>query len=70
MTGKTRRQAGDRLKDRSDIGRVEFPIERLMEFREAGATCVYIESALENDCGLGNRALTRPKRPRGHSSHK
>ncbi len=37
----------DRLKDRSDIGAVEFPIEKLMEFRDAEVSCVQIEAAME-----------------------
>ena len=34
MTGKKRTLEKDRLKDRSDIGEVESPIEKLMEFRD------------------------------------
>ena len=46
MTSKTHGSKKDRLKDRSDIGVVEFPIEKLMEFRDANASCVHIEAAL------------------------
>ncbi len=50
--GKKHTHSKDRLKDRSDIGAVEFPIEKLMEFRYASASCVHIEAALEADRGL------------------
>ena len=52
MTGKNHRRAKDRLKDRTNIGAVEFPIEKLMAFRDAEASCVHIEAALEADRGL------------------
>ncbi len=52
MTGKKRRPEKDRLKDRSDIGEVESPIEKLMEFRDASASCVHIEAAMAADRGL------------------
>ena len=52
MTGKKRTLDKDRLKDRSDIGDVEFPIEKLMEFRDASASCIHIEAAMEADRGL------------------
>ena len=52
MTSKKHRHKKDRLKDRTDIGAVEFPIEKLMAFREAEASCVHIEAALEADRGL------------------
>ncbi len=48
-------------KDRSDIGAVEFPIEKLMEFRDARASCVHIEVALEADRGLTGNARKRLK---------
>ncbi len=54
MTGKKRTPEKDRLKDRSDIGNVEFPIEELMKFRDASASCVHIEAAIEADRGLIN----------------
>ncbi len=57
MTGKKPKHHKDRLKDRSDIGAVEFPIEKLMEFRDASASCVHIEAAMEN-----NRSLTDTKK--------
>ncbi len=45
----------DRLKNRQDIGAVEFPIEKLMVFREASASCVHIEAAMDVDRGLIGR---------------
>ncbi len=42
----------DIVKDRKDIGVVEFPIEKLMKFRDASASCVHIEAAMEADRGL------------------
>jgi hypothetical protein len=42
----------DRVKDRSNIGVVEFPIEKLMEFRLAEASCVHIEAAMEADINV------------------
>ncbi len=52
MTGKKGTLEKDRLKDRSDIGEVEFAIEKLMKFRDASASCVHIEAAMEADRGL------------------
>ncbi len=52
MKGKKRTPEKDRLKDRSDIGEVEHPIEKLMKFRDASASCVHIEAAMEADRGL------------------
>ena len=61
MTGKKRTLGKDRLKARSDIGEVEFPIEKLMEFRDASASCVHIEAAMEADRGLTGTGKQRPK---------
>jgi len=52
MTDKSPKQSRDRLKNRADIGKVEFPIEKLMEFRDASASCVHIEAAMDKDHGL------------------
>ncbi len=52
MTGTKHTLEKDRLKDRSDIGKVEFPIEKLMKFRDANASCVHIEAAMEAGRGL------------------
>ena len=52
MTSNKHRHKKDRLKDRTDIGAVEFPIDKLMAFRDAEASCVHIEAALEADRGL------------------
>lgn len=41
-------------KNRKDIGKVVFPIEKLMAARAANASCVHIESDLESDSGLTN----------------
>ncbi len=51
----------DRLKDRSDIGEVEFPIEKLMAFRDASASCVHIEAAMEANRGLTELIKKHPK---------
>ena len=51
----------DRLKDRTDIGAVEFPIEKLMKFRDASVSCVHIEAALEADRGLTDPVRKHPK---------
>lgn len=51
----------DRLKDRSDIGTVEPPIETLMKFREASASCVHIEAAMDTGHSLIDRRKKRPK---------
>ncbi len=61
MTGKKRTLEQDRLKDRSDIGEVEFPIEKLMKFRDASASCVHIEAAMVADRGLTDTGKKRPK---------
>ncbi len=61
MKRKKRRPEKDRLKDRSDIGEVEFPIEKLMKFRDASASCVHIEAAMEADRGLTDTGKKRPK---------
>ncbi len=61
MTGKKRTLYKDRLKDRSDIGDVEFPIEKLMELRDASASCIHIEAAMEADRGLTGPGKKLPK---------
>ncbi len=61
MTGKKHTSKKDRLKDRSDIGVVEFPIEKLMRFRDASASCVHIEAAMEADRGLTDKGKKHPK---------
>ncbi len=61
MTGKKRTLDKDRLKDRSDIGDGEFPIEKLMEFRDASASCIHIEAAMEADRGLTGTGKKPPK---------
>ncbi len=61
MKGKKRKIQKDRLKDRSDIGEVELPIEKLMEFRDASASCVHIEAAMEADRGLTGTGKKHPK---------
>ena len=35
----------DIVKDRKEIGVVEFPIEKFMKFRDATDSCVHIEAA-------------------------
>ena len=61
MAGKKHTSRKDRLKDRSDIGTVEFPIEKLMEFRDASASCVHIEAAMDTNRGLTDRRRKPPK---------
>ena len=55
MTDRKRAPAKDRLKDRSDIGEVKFQIEKLMEFRDASASCVHIEAAMDADRDTGKK---------------
>lgn len=61
MTGQKRKSEQDRVKDRSDIGEVEFPIEKLMKFRDAEASCVHIEAALQTGRGLTHCEKKQPK---------
>ncbi len=61
MTSKKHTHKKDRLKDRSDIGAVEFPIEKVMEFRDASASCVHIEALMEADRGLTDKGTRRRK---------
>jgi hypothetical protein len=61
MTDKKQTHNKDRLKDRSDIGEVKFQIEKLMEFRDASASCVHIEAAMDVDRGLTDTGKKRPK---------
>jgi len=61
MKGKKRTPKKDRLKDRSDIGEVELPIEKLMKFRDASASCVHVEAAMEADRGLTDMRKKRSK---------
>ena len=51
----------DIVKDRKDIGVVEFPIEKLMKFRDADASCVHIEARMETNRGLTDTRRKRPK---------
>jgi len=51
----------DRSRNRSDIGAVEFPIEKLMKFREASVSCVHIEASMEADRSLIEPGRKRPK---------
>lgn len=44
----------DTVKDRKNIGQVVSPIEKLMKFRDASASCVHIEAAMEADRGFIN----------------
>jgi hypothetical protein len=61
MTDRKPPREKDRLKDRSDIGEVEFPIEKLMKFRDASASCVHIEAAMEAGRGLTELVKKQPK---------
>ena len=40
------------MKGRKDIGKVVFPIEKLLAARSASSSCVHIEADLESDSGL------------------
>lgn len=59
--GKKRTYERDRLKNRSDIGEVEHPIEKLMKFRDASASCVHIEAAMDVGRNLIDQAKKHPK---------
>ncbi len=61
MTNKKHTLEKDRLKDRSDIGEVKFQIEKLMEFRDASASCVHIEAAMDAGRGLTDTRKKHPK---------
>ncbi len=61
MTGKKHTPKKDRLRDRSNIGAVEFPIEKLLKFRDASVSCVHIEAAMSADRGLTDTGRKRPK---------
>ena len=61
MPERKRVRQKDRIRDRSDIGKVEHPIEKLLKFREADASCVHIEAALEADRGLIDSRKKHPK---------
>ncbi len=61
MTDRKRAREKDRLKDRSDIGEVKFQIEKLMEFRDASASCVHIEAAMDAGRGLTDTRKKHPK---------
>ncbi len=61
MTGKKQTHNKDRLKDRSDIGEVKSQIEKLMEFRDASASSVHIEAAMDADRGLTDTRKKHPK---------
>ncbi len=61
MTDKKQTPKKDRLKGRSDMGKVEFPIEKFMEFRDASAFCVHIEAAMDAERGVIDRGRKRPK---------
>lgn len=61
MMGKKRTYEKDRLKNRSDIGEVEHPIEKLIKFRDASASCVHIEAAMDVGSSLIDTAKKHPK---------
>ncbi len=43
-----------RMKNRKDIGKVVFPIEKLMALRAGSYSCVHIEAVLESESGLAD----------------
>ena len=61
MKARKRTLERDRSKDRSDIGEIEFSIEKLMKFRDASASCVHIEAAMETGRGLTDMWKNRSK---------
>jgi len=61
MMGKKRTYENERLKNRSDIGEVEHQIEKLMKFRDASASCVHIEAAMDVGSSLIDTAKKHPK---------
>ncbi len=61
MAKRKRASSNDRLKNRADIGAVKFQIEKLMEFRDASASCVHIEAAMDADRGLTDTGIKTPK---------
>ena len=61
MKARKRTLERDRSKDRSGIGEIEFSIEKLMKFRDASASCVHIEAAMEADRDLTDMRKNRSK---------
>lgn len=50
------------MKDRRDIGRVDFAIEKMMAAREISSCCVGVEALLEIDSkSIGKRLKERSK---------
>ncbi len=60
MTSKNHSHEKDRLKGRANIGAVEFPIEKLMAFRDAEASCVHIEAAMEANINVTHTTRKKP----------
>jgi len=46
-------------KDRRDIGRVDFAIEKMMAAREVSSSCVGVEALLEIDLKLIGKQLKK-----------
>jgi len=46
-------------KDRRDIGRVDFAIEKMMAAREVSSSCVGVEALLEIDSKLIGKQLKK-----------
>ena len=42
------------VKNRKDIGKVEFPIEKLMALRAGGYYCIHIEAVFESESKIAN----------------
>ncbi len=51
----------DVVKDLKDLGQVVSPIVKLMKFRDASASCVHIEAAMEENRGLTDTRKKHPK---------
>ena len=49
-----------KVKDRRDIGRVDFAIEKMMAAREISSSCVGVEALLETDSISISRRLKKP----------
>ena len=60
ISGEFRKRETDRLKDRGNVGKVTFLMDKLSMLRDAGVCCVHIEAVMEDDRGLTDLAKRRP----------
>ena len=61
MTGKKQKLEDGGPRDRSDIGEVELPIEKIMDFRDVGASGVQIEARLVAGRSLTDMGTKHPR---------